>query len=512
MDYIIVQAGGRGSRLDYLTHNKPKALVPVENRPILFHLFEKFPDKNFIIITDYKREVMRRYLSCFARVSYKLVATEGTGNCAGISDALSLIPSGEAFMLIWSDLILSEAFQLPMEYQKGQTPQNDYVGLSGDFQCRWSFRDCLFQERPSTESGVAGMFLFTDKEKLKDVPSNGEFVEWLSKKNLEMKPISMQGTREIGLLKSWKHLPESKWRPFTQLIVEDSTLIKEPVSARGEQLAAKERAWYRKLLSYKLDYLPEIYNLEPLCMEFISGKSLYEGEFPAIQKEKILEKIIGGLTQIHKLEETASDAGSMEKAYFQKTMERLETVQQLIPFANLETIKVNGKRCMNVFFQKEQLKDKLSVLQCEKFQLIHGDCTFSNTMIRDDGRVVFLDPRGYFGNTELYGDVRYDWAKLYYSIVGNYDQFNLKRFRLEIGGKNGTDGTSLPEGEVSLKVASNGWENMEDVFFNLTGAKREEIRLLHAIIWLSLTTYVWPDYDSVCGAFYNGIYYLEDVL
>lgn len=40
--YIIVQAGGRGSRLETLTANKPKALVPVDNLPMIFHIFKKF--------------------------------------------------------------------------------------------------------------------------------------------------------------------------------------------------------------------------------------------------------------------------------------------------------------------------------------------------------------------------------------------------------------------------------------------------------------------------------------
>ena len=101
----------------------------------------------------------------------------------------------------------------------------------------------------------------------------------------------------------------------------------------------------------------------------------------------------------------------------------------------------------------------------------------------------------------FYGDVRYDWAKLYYSIVGNYDRFNLKDFRLDI-----------TEQGATLDISSNHWEDMEEDFFELTGAEKEEIRLLHAIIWLSLTTYAWQDYDSVCGAFYNGLYYLEDIL
>ena len=113
---------------------------------------------------------------------------------------------------------------------------------------------------------------------------------------------------------------------------------------------------------------------------------------------------------------------------------------------------------------------------------------------------MLIDPRGYFGYTEFYGDVRYDWAKLYYSIVGNYDRFNLKQFWLE-----------LRENDVYLEIQSNHWEDMEDLFFRLTEAKPEEIKLIHAVIWLSLTTYAWQDYDSICGAFYNGLYYLEEL-
>ena len=36
MEYIIVQAGGKGTRLQYLTRNRPKALVPVDNLPMLY--------------------------------------------------------------------------------------------------------------------------------------------------------------------------------------------------------------------------------------------------------------------------------------------------------------------------------------------------------------------------------------------------------------------------------------------------------------------------------------------
>ena len=66
LKYIVVQAGGKDSRMERLTRNKPKALVPVNNLPMIFHLFKKFSDKKFIVIGDYKFDVLKKYLYIFA--------------------------------------------------------------------------------------------------------------------------------------------------------------------------------------------------------------------------------------------------------------------------------------------------------------------------------------------------------------------------------------------------------------------------------------------------------------
>ena len=65
-----------------------------------------------------------------------------------------------------------------------------------------------------------------------------------------------------------------------------------------------------------------------------------------------------------------------------------------------------------------------------------------------------------------------------------------------------------------MEIASNHWECLEEEFFRLLGEEvsRKQMKLLLSIVWLSLTTYAWEDYDSVCGAFYNGLYYLEEAL
>ncbi len=494
IEYIVVQAGGKGTRLEYLTQNKPKALVPVENLPMLFHLFHKYPDKKFIIIADYKKEVLREYLSCFAKVKYQVVDALGTGTCAGVGQALALLPEHASFMLVWSDLILPESLQLPDE-------DGDYIGISQTFPCRWSYSEGKFAEERSEEHGVAGFFLFTEKAKLAGVPESGELVRWMQEKGLVLQEIGLAGTREFGLLEEYRKLEQEKCRPFNRMTVEGDVVIKEGIDEQGRRLAVRECAWYRAVEDKQIAILPRIYGVDPLRMERIRGKNIYECQLDHDHKKEILEKLVGALHKLHDAAVVEADSFSVKEAYFNKTMQRLHTIRDLVPLADRRTVTVNGRVCRNVFFYKRELERALDALHCEYFALIHGDCTFSNMMLREDGTPVLIDPRGYFGFSEIYGDPMYDWAKLYYSLAGNYDRFNLKDFRLEIA-----------EDGVRLEIGSNGWEDMEEAFFCMTGADRRTIRLLHAVIWLSLTTYAWQDYDSVCGAFYNGLYYLEEVL
>ena len=491
IEYIIVQAGGKGTRLEHLTENKPKALVPVNNLPMLFHLFRKYPKKKFIIIGDYKKEVLKKYLKAFADISYVVVDAEGTGTCAGLSTALSYVPEDEAFMLIWSDLILHDSFTIPEK-------DGDYVGLSQTFRCRWSYVDGEFMEEPSFENGVAGFFIFRNRALISDVDPSGEFVAYLKRKDLSFDICGLAGTKEFGLLSEYEQLKTEKCRPFNRITEEDDVIIKEAIDDQGRRLAELERNWYDS----GIQALPKIYGLEPLRMEKIRGKNIYEYEDASLEEKcEILKKTVSALKELHELEKKPVNRFSLWEAYATKTFSRLDKIRNLVPMADRERIVINGRSCRNIFFHEDKLEKTLLQYKCDEFALIHGDCTFSNMMLRDDGSPVFIDPRGYFGFTRLYGDVAYDWAKLYYSIVGNYDQFNLKRFRL-----------TIKEEGIGLDIRSSGWEETEKLFFDLIDTPAEDIRLLHAIIWLSLTTYAWQDYDSICGAFYNGLYYLEEVL
>jgi hypothetical protein len=56
--------------------------------------------------------------------------------------------------------------------------------------------------------------------------------------------------------------------------------------------------------------------------------------------------------------------------------------------------------------------------------IIHGDCQFNNILYNPvNNAIAFIDPRGYYGNMQLYGIPEYDLAKVRFALSG-YDVFD----------------------------------------------------------------------------------------
>lgn len=500
-EYIIIQAGGKGTRLGQLAHNKPKGIVPVNNLPIIFHLFRQYPNRKFIIIGDYKYEVLEEYLESFCDVDYLTVRAKGKGTCAGIKDALRLIPDNKRFMIVWSDLILDSNIDIDIE------DKPNYIGISKDFECRWSFMNGKCVEVKSIEQGIAGLFIFENKKVISELPPEGELVRWFSEhEDIVFNELSLEHTKEIGTMLAYEanHKNGYTCRPFNSMEIEGDIIVKKPIDKQGEKLAIDERAWYREVTKYGFKQIPRIYEFEPLKMQKIDGTNIYKTNLSLDDKKKVIDNLVDSLNTLHAFRHEQPDQYSNMNAYYIKTIERLEKIRDLVPFADKRNITINGNKYKNPYFYKADLRQAVTdmLLTEDDFVLIHGDCTFSNTMVDKDLNVIFLDPRGYFGHTKMVGDAAYDWSKAYYSIYGDYDRFNNKDFYLDIG-----------IDEVTLNIETNGWRDVSDYYLQkFDDLMVKKIKFIHAIIWLSLTTYAWEDYDSICGAFYNGTMLMDEFI
>ena len=500
-DYIIVQAGGIGTRMESLTRNKPKALISVNNVPILFHLFQKYPDKRFVIIGDYKIDVLSRYLETFANVQYVMLKSIGRGNVAGIKSALELIPAESSFMLIWSDLILGENFDTE------NLPDENYIGIAKNFPCSWSFFENQLEKKRIDGHGVAGFFIFKDKSMLETIPEQGSFTRYLAGQNLNLRELEIADTVDVGSIDSFRKI-ESQFqdicRPYNRITFKDEIVIKEALTQDAQKLLKFETDWYDRISSEHNFGIPKIYSTNPLTMERIHGKNICSTEIADELKPRVIQKMVDCLKSLHQIDSTDPDPFDIAKEFFQKTLTRLRKIAPVIPFASDSEIQINGKILKNPLRHLDEFMrlTKFSIETAKNFGIIHGDCTFSNTLIDSDLNIYFIDARGYFGSKEFIGDCDYDWAKMYYSIAGKFDQFNLGNFDLQID-----------ESKIEFSIAESGWENQTEYFLSLIpNLNLRRIKFIHSIIWLSLASHCSDDFDSMCLAFYNGVELWNNVL
>jgi hypothetical protein len=504
---IIVQAGGKGTRLGIHTQNKPKCLVSIQGKPLLYHLFELYPHSDYYIIVDHQADIVEKYLNVVPpSCNFKVIKAKGTGTLSGIHQSLSHISKNEDILLVWCDLLLKKDF-LNCESLDVNSVQ---IGLSRTFICRWSLNeDKKLVEITSDQRGVAGYFRFPSKRILSELPESGEFVRWLSHKEIDFQEIFLDETLEIGTIKAYEEAIASQThtRFFNKLEFQQERIIKYCTYPDYEYLITNEGNWYNYVQSKNYQYIPKIYSTNPLTLEKINGYHPFELTInESSQIQNILHSAINALQELHEIEKRPAGIESVKSNYIEKTRKRVESVVLLIQGFELETITINGLDCRNPFHERnswilEQTEKYLLATQ-RSFCPIHGDPTFSNMLYSiNREEVVLFDPRGYFGNSKIFGDPDYDWAKLYYSVVGNYDAFNRRKFVLYDKG--------LGDYIVDLKH-SNYHKFATELLKHIPNPCRLE--LIHALIWLSLTSYAIDDVDSVRAAFYLGIYYLERML
>lgn len=497
--YIIVQAGGRGSRLRHHTWNKPKCLVSVHGKPIIYHLFDQFPSAKFIIIGDYLYEQLEKYFQINpAGVTYQLLRTHEKGTISGIRDALKLVPQNAPLLLTWSDLIVHS---LPA-WPETTIP---IVCTTSAFACRWTVgKGGNLHEQPGTRNGIPGLFYFPKASLFPEPPSKGEFVKWFAANISQFKLLDCPDLEELG---DFSTIEESNNREgfcrfFNKVEIKDNQVIKTVVDPNYITLHQKEVSWYKEAERLGFRRTPKVFSTEPLILQKIDGRHAYQmNDLSQREQRAVMSDYLDALISLHDLDTFPIDSSDIKDVYIDKTIKRVKSVSAIIPGFNRDSMTVNGKKCRNPFSKKHDgiFEELLPYLMPNKFVPIHGDATFSNTLIDDNLRVWFIDPRGYFSKPGIMGDAWYDFAKVYYSAIGGYDAFNRRKFKLYI------DNETV---EVLMDTPHFS-ETGRFIFKDYFTSEIARIDILHALIWLALSGYTKDDIDSVIGSFYLGLYWLE---
>lgn len=112
--------------------------------------------------------------------------------------------------------------------------------------------------------------------------------------------------------------------------------------------------------------------------------------------------------------------------------------------------------------------------------IIHGDFCFSNILFDVNNQIVrLIDPRGSFGAKGIFGDPRYDIAKLRHSLSGCYDYMTADLFELRQTGDSFQACFFMDEAQTSIRQP---FDNL--VLQN--GFLLDEIKFIEGLLFLSM--------------------------
>ena len=211
----------------------------------------------------------------------------------------------------------------------------------------------------------------------------------------------------------------------------------------------------------------QIYTARLLGFGLENGRAFYETEYEflpvlselfvygAVGKKPWLRILASCEDLLRALAATRGDSSgdlALRALTTDKTLDRLETFARDSDVRISEPLSYGGRPCPSLLQIVERLVPAMDLDSGRIACAMHGDFCFSNLLYDSrNRRIKAIDPRGAVdGAPSLYGDLRYDLAKLGHSIVGRYDQI--------IAGRCRRAGTARPTTWPSIRPpASPGW-------------------------------------------------------
>ena len=229
---VAILAGGKGTRLAEETSIRPKPMVEIGNRPILWHIMMHYWNHNFtdfVIALGYKGKFIKRYFVDYCSLhghltvnvgstveesnvvqhgqyhpewSIDLIETGMETLTAGRIKKMSPFLNNETFMLTYGDGVSDVDIKKLVEFHKSHgklvtmtavRPPARYGHLAFDGDQVMSF-----EEKPQTAEGwINGGFFVIEPGAIEYIEGDGEEMMW------ENKPL--QRIAEAGQLMAYRH-------------------------------------------------------------------------------------------------------------------------------------------------------------------------------------------------------------------------------------------------------------------------------------------------------------------
>ena len=537
---LILSAGKIPTELEGIFGRIPSGLIPINGQPVIFRIIDKLLDEKFSkisITVGYKKDNLISILEQHYKnkIKFDFIVTDHT-KAPGNSIVKSLNGmSGEKLLVILGDTLVEDNLSDLI------TKNKDFVLTSKSFinsenwclvKQREEAVDIIFdkKQRLSKDNSfhaLIGVYFFNCLRALKDIAKNIDSDKRIEisylleeyKKHNSIFVIESKQWYDVGHKNNYyaskKKLLQGRY--FNYLEYDEIKGIVTKTSDDEVKLI-NEIKWYQNIPLEFRPLIPNIvecdYSNQPyIKLEHVGFPTLTELWLYGNIDYEVWKTIIKQLFEIVALFKKYQNSVSHEdyKAmYIDKTEQRIEnllsTNKKLERLFRNDFVVINHNKYNNWNKLKEKIYPQIKKLFDNNDNcLVHGDLCFSNILYDLNGNnCKIIDPRGSWGST-VYGDIKYDIAKLRHSIVGNYDSIMNGLYSVEWNN------------DTEIKINIFHPENYQQIvnYFDNTITKHwdlSDIKLIEGLLFISMLPLHKDNFEKQLALYSVGIQRLNEVI
>ncbi len=507
----IILCGGKINFANLpISSNTNNSMIPVNGKPVISWIIEdliKKEIKNAIVILLSENHHLKDFLlrAFQNRIILQLVElTESTSILQSLQAGMHLCDDSRLTQVILGDTLIRDAFEIEDDFVYVQQVEDS---------SRWCIAICdkkneiitLLDKQnhlPEPYLALCGYYHFRNtrflKEQLSSILMKGK--KQLSdlllayQKRFSLKAKKATEWYDFGnidnLINAKQRLLQSRY--FNSLSVDPVLNTITKVSDFDQKLR-DELNWYKNLpeslqvLAPRIISATEIEEKLSLVQEYYGYPTLAElylfSDLGIDNWRSIFKQLLTLHQRFQNYPYKLSNQ-SLRKIYWNKTIDRIAELCHDSYWNDLfskEEVVFNGVVLRNFNFLSEKLNKSIEeLITTANGCIIHGDFCFSNILYDLNNQIIrLIDPRGSFGEDGIYGDPRYDMAKLRHSVAGMYDYIVSDLFEIsELEGA--FEGRIFIDNVHAEFVAE--FDNILEIF----GYNPQEITLIEGLLFISM--------------------------
>lgn len=497
---VCILAAGRGTRMENLTKDLHKGLLPLNNKPILSQILDAFPkDVEIVMPIGYKKELIRQYVKvAHPDRNFTLVEIDnfdGPGSGPGYSMSKCFEHLQCPFILDSIDTIVTDPIPAPdhdwmgvAEIDPTETERYCTTRLEGDLVVRLD--DKTKNTNRYAYIGLAGIrdyklfweSLLGNKYLVKNEyqVTNG-FSGVVNRRHVHAIRFNWYDT---GSEQNYLNTAEKFSKGFVPLEKTNEAIFFVDglvVKYFSDPLMVNGRVKRSKILG---PFCPEITAVTEnfYAYKFVDGQPISK-----VLNDAIFNQLLSWAQKYfwQKKALTPAQSADFKKActefYKTKTSKRVDLFYQVTKMRDREE-EING-------YKIPKLADLLQKVPWDRLASgvpvnFHGDFFIENIIYQNgktdpDRRFILIDWRQSFEGIVDYGDVYYDLAKLNHGIKLSHEMIRKSMYDVNIDGE-----------KVTIQYGNyNNLVDCQDLlrkFVNANGYDFEKVELLTALIYLNI--------------------------